>query len=91
MPDAMDVALGDTIVLQLLDQALDDIIQARAETAARHNGRLAVLGIKVHLLPGSGPHGPGRQWHTHLQHAQTGFEGFLASKDMQCKRVCTLN
>lgn len=65
--DAMDVALWDAIILQLLHDALDDIIEARTKAAAGDDGCLTMPGVKEHLLPCSSPHGPGRQWHTDLQ------------------------
>ncbi len=68
MPDAVDVALGNAVVFQLLDQTLDDIIEAWAEPSAGHNSSLAVPGIEEHLLTGSCPHGPGRKRHANLQH-----------------------
>ena len=91
--DAMDVALRDAIVLQLLHDALNNIIEAWTEAAAGDDSGLAMPRVEVHLLPCSCPHGPGRQWHTDLHTLR--FCSHLARtllvlwKYFQCSWCCT--
>lgn len=75
-PDALDIPLWNTIILELSHKALHDVIQAWTEAAARHNGDICLGWVEVDILTGTCPDGPSWQWDTHL-HAEHSHSPYL--------------
>lgn len=66
VPDAKDVALRDAVVLQLVDEALHDVVEAGAEATARHDRGRDLAGLEVDGLARARADRPCRQNLAHL-------------------------
>jgi hypothetical protein len=75
VPDAQDLVVGHTVVGERGDDVQHDVIQPRAQAAARHNRRGHVPWVMVDVLARTRPHGELRQ---HNARAVRGVEHALA-------------
>ena len=67
---AQDAGRADAVVGQLVDEPLHDIVEPRAQPAARHDGGRGGRWVVINGLARPGAQGPGRKGHAHLVEAR---------------------